>query len=647
MSIIFGIRKSLGASVRDEELLHMATATQRYALDGVTVQVKGRVGMGFQPCHTHLRSELELGPASDAQENLLVVDGRIDNYRELCQELELDEASTSDSRLILAGYRKWDKACFSRFVGDWALALWSTREQVLYLARDHAGTRTLYFENKNGTLRWSTYLDSFFAAPRSLDVDQDYVACYLAAQPLRDLTPHKSIRAVLPAHYVAAKEQTLDQKPHWQWVNKTKTRYQSDQDYEDHFLELFRQAVERRTGPGAPILAQLSGGMDSSSIVCMSDYIRRSQNQSTELLDTISFYDDSEPNWNERPYFSTVEAKRGKTGTHVRVSSLQQTFEVPGASAGMQLLPGLDYSRFEREKSIYAATSHKGYRAILSGIGGDEVLGGIPTPLPELADYLVSGEFRQLLQRTTRWCLIDRSPLLHTLYATANYAFSLYRSPQLDQEPVPPWIQDPLRKACGSTGREQFRFGHDRTSSPTAVANGLAWWSTMETLPHIFPASLTRLEYRYPLLDKQLVDYLFSIPREQLVRPGRRRSLMRRALTSIVPAEILERRRKAYLIRGPLSALRGAQGKITSLFDSSHIGDRGFVSVPKLQASLEEIAAGRDLRWFHALMRAIAFELWLQGCDGIRPLSPTRPTGLSTFAPEQGADKIRMFRVAG
>ncbi|WP_158822475.1 asparagine synthetase B [Granulicella sp. S156] len=647
MSIIFGIRKPLGASAREEELLHLANATERYALDGVTVQVEGRVGMGFQPCHTHLRSELESGPASDAQGNLLVVDGRIDNYRDLCRELELDEVYTADSQLILAAYRQWDEACFSRFVGDWALALWSTRDQVLYLARDHAGARTLYFENKKGTLRWSTYLDSFFTDPRSLDVDQDYVACYLAAQPLRDLTPHNGIRAILPAHYVAARERTLHQKPHWQWVSKAKTRYQSDQDYEDHFFELFRQSVERRTGPGTPILAQLSGGMDSSSIVCMSDHIRRSQNQSTELLDTISFYDDAEPNWNEKPYFSTVEAKRGKAGTHVRVSSLQQTFELPGAEAGMQLLPGLDHSRFEREKGIYEATSHQGYRSILSGIGGDEVLGGIPTPLPELADHLVSGELGRLLERTTRWCLIDRSPLLHTLYATANYAFSLYRSPQLDQESVPPWIQDPLRRACRSAGREQFRSGHDRTSSPTAIANGLAWWSIMETLPHIFPASLTRLEYRYPFLDKQLVDYLFSIPREQLVRPGRRRSLMRRALAGIVPTEILERRRKAYLIRGPLSALRGTQSKISSLFDSSHIGDRGFVFVPKLQASLEEIAAGRDLRWVHALMRAIAFELWLQGRDGTHPLSPARPTGLSTFAPEQGADKIRMFRVAG
>jgi asparagine synthase (glutamine-hydrolysing) len=450
LSIIFGIRKPMGASVLEEELLHLANATECSALDGLTVHADGRVGMGFQPCHTHLRSKMELGPTSDAYGNFLVVDGRIDNYRDLCQELHLDEASTPDSKIILAAYLKWGEGCFAHFVGDWALALWSKRDQVLYLARDHAGTRTLYFGNKNNTLLWSTYLDSFAAEPRSLDIDQDYVACYLGAQPLRELTPYKGIRAVLPAHYIAVQEQIFRYKPHWQWVSQTDTRYHSDEDYEEHFLELFRQAVERRTGPGAPILAQLSGGMDSTSIVCMSDHIRRSRDQSADLLDTISYYDDAEPTWNEKPYFSIVETKRGKAGTHVCLSSIHQTFEVPPSSTGIQLLPGMDRSRFEREKIIYAATSGKGYRSILSGIGGDEVLGGVPTPMPELADYLVSGEFRQLFERTAGWCLIDRSPFLHTLFATAKYAFSLYRAPQFDRKLIPPWIQAPLRRACRS-----------------------------------------------------------------------------------------------------------------------------------------------------------------------------------------------------
>jgi asparagine synthase (glutamine-hydrolysing) len=615
MSIIFGIRKPVGASATEAELLHLAQATSRFAPDGLAVYVDGRVGMGFQPYYTHERAKLEACPRSDAFGNLVVIDGRLDNYQDLSRELRLNEISPPDSRIVLAAYLRWGKECFSRFLGDWAVALWSTRDQLLYLARDHAGTRTLYFENKNGTLLWSTYLDSFFVEPRGIDIDKDYVACYLAAQPLREFTPYKGIRAVLPAHYVCAREVMLHHEPHWQWMNKRTTRYKSDEDYEEHFFALFQRAVERRTGPGAPILAQLSGGMDSTSIVCMSDHIRKMRNQSIDLLDTISFYDDAEPNWNEEPYFSVMEVERGKIGTHVRLSSMNRTFDAPASLMGIPLLPGMDSSTVEREEDIYEATKGRGYRSVLSGIGGDELLGGVPTPMPELADYLVRGKLSLLTDRAARWCLIDRSPLIHMLLGTAKYALNVYREPHLDQNSIPPWIHTSLRRACKSVTKEKSSLGGDITLLPSTISNGLAWWSVMETLPHLFPGSLTRLEYRYPFLDKELVDYLFSIPREQLVRPGRRRSLMRRALHDIVPEKILERKRKAYLVRGPLLALQHAQSKIRSMLCSSRIADRGYVSIPKLLASFDQIITGQDLRWSHGLMRTIAFELWLQGCD--------------------------------
>lgn len=623
MSIIFGIRKTAGASVSKHELLRLAQATSRFAADGLTVSVNGEVGMALQPHYTHERSKLETSPRADAFGNLVVIDGRLDNHHALSQELQLDDISTPDSRIVLAAYLRWGKACFSHFIGDWAVALWSASDQSLYLARDHAGTRTLYFENKNGTLLWSTYLDSFFVEPRSIELEKDYVACYLAAQPLRELTPYKGIRAVRPAHYVCAQAAILYHEPHWHWMNKRVTRYNSDRDYEEHFLSLFKQAVERRSGSGAPILAQLSGGMDSSSIVCMSDHIRKMGSRPMDLLDTISLYDDAEPNWNEEPYFSAVETARGKIGIHVPISTMNRSFDALPSSAGFPLLPGMDRFAIERETAIYAATQGKGYRAILSGIGGDEFLGGVPTPMPELADYLVRGKIWRLADRASRWCLIDRSPLLHMLFGATGYALGVYREPRLDLSSIPPWIPTSLRKTCKSARIENFHLGVDITLLPSTISNGLAWWSVMETLPHLFPGSLTRLEYRYPFLDRDLVDYLFSIPREQLVRPGRRRYLMRRALRGIVPEKILERRRKAYLVRGPLVALQHAQSTIKSLLCSSRIGDQGFISVPELLASFDQIISGQDLRWSHGLMRAIAFELWLRGCDQIHTFSET------------------------
>jgi asparagine synthase (glutamine-hydrolysing) len=296
----------------------------------------------------------------------------------------------------------------------------------------------------------------------------------------------------------------------------------------------------------------------------------------------------------------------------------QRTFEPSDDTDGIHLIPGADSFSIEQERRFHDAVWRKGYRSILSGIGGDEVLGGIPDPLPELADYLISGNVRRLLSQSIAWSLVDRSPLLATLLRTASYAACLYLGPKPKNRDVPPWILPSLRRRS-----EEMEANHPilRTRigiAPHALDNSLAWWSVLETLPHLFPQLLVRPEYRYPFLDKDLVNYLFSIPREQILRPGRRRSLMRRALANIVPHEVLERRRKAYQLRAPLYALQQAHDVLEKLLATPIVADAGLVDGKALRLSLRRTVEG-DPAWWQAMLRTIAFELWLrsivQGTD--------------------------------
>jgi asparagine synthase (glutamine-hydrolysing) len=612
MSIIYGLLKEDGVLATESELRHLAAVTERYATGAGSVQVQGPLGMGLQPYSSHLRSELERGPISDPHGHALSFDGRLDNYKELSEELGLhDPEALSDSQIVLAAFAHWSEACFSRLVGDWALALWSEKDQSLYLARDHAGTRTLYFRHERGEAVWATYLDTLHTRDAKFQLSHDFAACYLAGRFVRDLTPYEGIRSVPPAHYLRIREGVLSRHPHWNSAVKTTIRYQSDTEYEEHFLKLFAQAVERRTGPGAPILAQLSGGMDSTAIVCMSDRIHRRNDPNSEILDTVSFYDDSEASLNERPYFSITEAKRGKVGTHLDMAFSQRTFEPHDGAGGIYLIPGADSFSIEQERRFRDAVWRKGYRSVLSGIGGDEVLGGIPDPLPELADHLVSGNVRRLLRQSIAWSLVDRSPFLATLGRAANYAVCLYLSPKPKDRDVPPWIFPSLRRRSWAIEAPHQTLRSRVGIAPHCLDNSLAWWSVMETLPHLFPPLLVRPEYRYPFLDKDLVNYLFSIPREQILRPGRRRSLMRRALANIVPHEVLERRRKAYQLRAPLHALQQAHDVIDKLFVESMLADAGLIDVALLRHSLRSTAEG-DPAWWQAMLRTIALELWLR-----------------------------------
>jgi asparagine synthase (glutamine-hydrolysing) len=134
----------------------------------------------------------------------------------------------------------------------------------------------------------------------------------------------------------------------------------------------------------------------------------------------------------------------------------------------------------------------------------------------------------------------------------------------------------------------------------------------MESLPHLFPAVISRPEYRYPLLDRDLACFLFSIPREQLFRPGRKRSLMRRALEPIIPKVVLERRRKAYQLRMPLLTMQHAGVHLDSLFSGSVLARDGLINQEILQAQLKLTLHSVDPKWWKALLRATDLELWIR-----------------------------------
>lgn len=612
MSIIFGVRVADEEQVCESHLMRLAQATKCHAPDGTAIRTKRNVGMGFQPRRTHERSTLENEPLCDAQGNMLAFDGRIDNHADLADLLGLDQGDRSDSRIVLDAFGLWGAECFSRFVGDWAIALWSYSDRSLYLARDHAGARTLYFFSDGDTLIWSTYLDTFFAHRATYPLSPEFAFSYLGGHPIPGLTPYAGIRAVPPASYICFHGNEVSYRSHWSPLLPQTILYRTDREYEDHFRRLFAQAVARRTlYHASPIVAELSGGMDSSSIVCIADEVRQKTASGNNPLETISYYDDAEPNWNERPYFSMVEAQRNRTGLHVGISFASRAFEPVPSAMGIYRWPGATRATAEHDRLVAAMLAPGGYRSILSGIGGDELLGGVPFPLPELADHVAAGRLVHWLNRSLKWCLRDRTPLVFMLRDSLLFMANAYRGKESDPYGIPPWVSLANGHLRPDDPFSSLSAGERLRSRPSALTNCFTWSSILETLSNRCHPPSTRFEYLYPYLDRDLVEFLLRLPREQLVEPGRRRALMRRALRGIVPTEILERRRKAYAIRGPLYSLQQAPDHLHELFADSHLAEIGVVDPAALLRSLNDLASGVNLQWWPSLVRAVLLELWL------------------------------------
>lgn len=610
MSILLGEIAERGALVSEDKLRRLVSPTVRYATGSESLYVRGRIGIVWAPNNSHPRSKLECGPAVDGAGNVLSFDGRLDNFCELAAQLGAIAESTSDSTMVLKSFERWGHGCFRKLTGDWAVALWSEREEILYLARDHAGTRGLYYRATEKGCEWATHLDTFLAGHRDLPFSEEYMATYLAGRQIRELTPYRDVFAVPPGSFLAIHRGTIRTHRHWSAFGENEIVYRSKQDYDDEFLARFRLAVARRAEHNPGILAELSGGMDSTSIVCMSDHIRKSKDPGSELLDAVSYYDEGEKSLDERRYFAITEAKRGKSGIHLNMAYSQRTFLPHDSQKGRYLLPGADSQSFTQEEQFSNLVPGKGFRVILSGIGGDELLGGVPDPLTELSEYLFKGAWMAWFRQSIAWSLVNRDPLIETLVRTVRYTVESYTGSLQDKD-APPWVSSSVREFIPDRSHDVSWRSRLKHYTPRQLDNERTWWAILEALPHLQPRLLARPEYRYPYLDKDLVDYLHRVPRAHLQQPGRRRAMMRRALAGIVPQEILEQRRKAFQIRGPFLTLQQRQTDLELMFRDSLLIQSGYIEADAFAVALRECCAGRLSHW-QGLVRTIALEIWLR-----------------------------------
>ncbi len=610
MSVQFGRWNFDGKPVDHEYLEKARSSIAPYGTDDNGSYSRESISILYGAFHTTKESRREAQPHVTSSGAILTWDGRLDNRADLIRRLrDVLTIGSTDVEIVAVAYEYWGKDCFGKLIGDWALSIWDANTRSLILAKDPIGTRHLYYSLDENQVTWSTILDPLVLfAGKTFALCEEYIAGWFSFFPAAHLTPYVGIHSVPPSSSVLIRAGKHTISKYWDFDPDKKIRYRTDGEYEEHFRAVFAEAVRRRLRSDSPILAELSGGMDSSSIVCMADTIIARGTAETPRLDTMSYYDDSEPNWNERPYFTKVEEKRGRTGCHIDVGSQGQA-QFESNSGRFAVTPG---SGGPSNQQFVTYMVSQGNRTVLSGIGGDEVTGGVPTPTPELEDLLVRARFRTLAHQLKVWALNKRKPWFHLFFEAAREFFppGLVGVPK-HKRPAP-WLN------CSFVKRNRAALqGYEsrlKLFGPLPSFQGNV--STLEALQRQLECdalpSRPPYEKRYPYLDRDLLEFLYAIPREQLVRPGQRRSLMRRALVGIVPAELLNRKRKAFVARSPMAAI---SREWVSLVDASkHLisGSLGIVDPNGFSEVLQDVRHGQE-KPIVSLMRTLGLEFWLRG----------------------------------
>ena len=254
-----------GRAIEPDLVRRITEGLNPYGPDGSSQYVTTSVAMIFGAFHTTRESRWDVQPLTTQGGFVVTWDGRLDNREELARSLgQSASVYRTDLAVVGAAIDRWNANCFQRFVGDWAVTIWNPRNQEIVFAADYMTVRHIFYYLTEKAVLWSTQLSPLVLfSSQKFHIEDEFVAGYFANEPEADLTPFREIREVPGGHFVRIRNGKAQTKRFWEFRRGSRIRYRTDAEYEEHFRHVFRQSVRRRLRCDSPVLAELSGGLDS------------------------------------------------------------------------------------------------------------------------------------------------------------------------------------------------------------------------------------------------------------------------------------------------------------------------------------------------------------------------------------------------
>lgn len=548
--------------------------------------------------------------ASADGEDWIAYNGEVYNYVELREDLSrLGHRfhTGTDTEVILAAYRQWGNDCFARFNGMWGIALWDGRRQQLVLSRDRLGVKPLHYAFVGNVLYFASEIKGILAAlPEAPRANAVVVADYLKWGSVNhaDQTFFAGIQAFPPGHFaVVAPDSPTRLIPQGFWTPDAKQVSANFDEAATHFRDLFSDAVRLRMRSDVKVGSCLSGGLDSSSIVCVAAGLTGAAGGMNTFT---SVFDD--PRFDERQWAALVnEAARAQP--HY-VTPSQQTF-----------LADLDALVWHQEEpftsaSIYAQwcvmreARKAGVPVLLDGQGADEGLCGYRKfYLFYLRELARAGRWPALLGELAQLALHGDRGLLRWREGSRYLPAFLRRR----VSGVDGWV-DPGFASAYSQSRidlggykpvaERQKDDLLRFSVPSLLRyedrNSMAW----------------SIESRVPFLDYRLVEWLLTLPTEVKLAGGRTKAVLREALRGTVPQKVLDRRDKMGFVTPQQEWLKTQLGEtMADAFRPGRFRAARFLRAEALGDSLRAYRTGDSNISDGALFRAYMLHAWMERFD--------------------------------
>ncbi len=571
---------------------------------------------------------------------VLVYNGEIYNFRSLKGELRrtgIRFRGSSDTEVLLAGVVHWGLAgTLARADGMFALALWDREARTLYLARDRFGEKPLYYGRSGAVFLFASELKALRAHPGfSPEIDRQALAAYLRFGYVpAPWSIYRGVRKLPPAHYlsVSAADGMEDAGPIAYWsaaatMARARSRRLGPEPKEavEHLDRVLAAAVASRMVSDVPLGAFLSGGIDSSTVVAL----MQAQSATPVRTFSVGF---QEAGFNEAEHARRVAEHLGTVHTEIYVSPEEAVEVVPR-------LPRLYDEPFADSSQIpmvlVAGLARRSVTVVLSGDGGDELLGGYNR---HVVAHRLWPRLRHLPARARRM-------LAHMLVCGGTGAWLARPGARSFVPEALRWGShaDRLNKLArllrADNGRDLYRSLVSQWTAPAAVARGAqevgsllddepAWragsdlmeqFMYMDTLTYLPDDILTKvdratmgasLEARVPFLSPEVVELAWRLPPSLRVQAGQGKWLLRRVLDRYVPRSLVDRPKMGFAV--PIGEwLRGRlRDWAEELLDGRRLAGEGYLEPSVIADVWQAHLAGREDA-SQRLWTILMFQSWL------------------------------------
>jgi asparagine synthase (glutamine-hydrolysing) len=559
-----------------------------------------------------------------------VYNGEVYNYIELREELEqlgYRFRSHSDTEVILAGYDRWGPGVLDRCNGMWSLAIYDREKKTLFLARDRFGVKPLYYRVSadGSSLAFASEIKSFSAlSDWRPEMAAQPVFDYLAwgIQDHGDETMFKGVYHLPPGHYALIPLDNQDRlarrlEPRiatTQWYDLSQKRVDVPSDFQDAaqgFRQMFLDAVRLRMRADVPLGSCLSGGLDSSSIVCS---VRAELEAIGATVPQKTFSSCSEyASVDEREFIEEV-TRNNNVESHLIFPNGTELFEKLDELVWLQDEPFGSSSVFA-QWCVFRAARENGVIVMLDGQGADEQLAGyhgfLGARLAGLARRGKVGEFSEEFGAMRG--MHGYGPVKFAEYLVANLMprsirpFGAVRGMSHMRRD---WINT---SSLGAVDRDPFvPLGaralsvRDLSLAQMAGANlqMLLHWEDRSSMAH-------SLEARVPFLDYRLVEYVLNLPEVFKVKHGVTKRVLRTGMNGLVPRKILERVDKKGFLTSEEFWMKGDHTAQFAERLNEAVERSGKIITADMKNVLAQIVAGKAPFSYH-VWRVICFGAWLR-----------------------------------